>query len=199
MSNPSSTVALERLLWPIARHWWLWVLFGVLSIAAGVIALANPGLSLLAIALLFGCALIVIAFFDLLSGLQAETGDTFRRVAAVLLGVLALIAGIICLRRPGASLIPLVLVVGTYLIVAGALQFASAPGDADAAPHVVLGGFDVVLGILILAVPGLSLVLFAVLFGIGLVVRGAMAIVVGLRLRRVGASRAPGTRAAPAA
>jgi uncharacterized membrane protein HdeD (DUF308 family) len=187
MSVASSTSSLEHVLQPIARHWWLWVLFGVLSIVAGVIALANPGLSLLAIALLFGCALIISGFFDLLTGITARDVDTIGRVAAMLLGVLALIAGVICLRRPGTSLLALVLVVGIYLIAAGVLHLAAAFSDREGntALRAALGLLNIVLGVVILAIPGLSLVTFAVLFGIGLVIRGAVAIAAGMRLRRL--------------
>jgi uncharacterized membrane protein HdeD (DUF308 family) len=108
-------------------------------------------------------------------------------VFAVLLGVLALIAGVIVLVRPGAGLLALVLVVGVYLIVAGVLQLASAFSDPRPWLTALLGLLDVGLGIIILAVPGLSLVTFAVLFGIGLIVRGAVAIAEAVRLRREGA------------
>jgi uncharacterized membrane protein HdeD (DUF308 family) len=186
--------SIEDLLRPIARYWWLWVLFGALTVIAGVIALANPGLSLLTIALLFGCYLIVGGFFDVLAGLTADHADAARRVFAVLLGVLALIAGVIVLVRPGAGLLALVLVVGIYLIVAGVLELASAFGDPQPWLGALLGLLNLALGIVILAVPGLSLVTFAVLFGIGLVVRGAVAIAEGIRLRRLRTPQAARTR-----
>jgi uncharacterized membrane protein HdeD (DUF308 family) len=179
---------------PIARYWWLWVLFGVLSIVAGVIALANPGLSLLTIALLFGCYLIFAGFFDLAGGLTAHDADSTRRVFAVLLGVLSLIAGLVVLRRPGAGLLALVVVVGVYLIVAGVLWLAGAVSDPQPWPGTLLGVLNVVLGVLILSLPGISLVTFAVLFGVGLILRGAVAVIEGLRLRREQAST---TRAHP--
>ena len=55
------------------------------------------------------------------------------------------------------------------------------------------------LGIVILAVPDLGLVTLALLFGISLVVRGAVAIATGLRLRRgVSPARARHGLATPA-
>ena len=193
MSATSDTTAgtwpsMEDLLRPVARYWLLWVLFGLLTIAAGVIALANPGLSLLAIALLFGCYLIVGGAFDVLAGLTADDADAARRVFAVLLGVLALIAGVLVLVRPGTGLLTLVLIVGVYLIVAGALTLASAFGNPRPWPNVLLGLLDVVLGIVILAIPRVSLVTFALLFGIGLVVRGVLAVADGIHLRRLRAT-----------
>jgi uncharacterized membrane protein HdeD (DUF308 family) len=191
---PATDSPFDDLLRGIARYWWLWVLFGVLSVAAGIVALVNPSLSLLAIALLFGISLIVAGFFDVLAGFTADHADTARRVFAVLLGVLALIAGVICLRRPGAGLLALVLIIGTYLIVAGVLQLAASIGTPSPWLGVLLGAVNVVLGILILSLPGISLVTFAVLFGISLVVRGVFAVVEGMRLRRLAAPERAGAR-----
>jgi hypothetical protein len=181
----SPRTSFEELLRPIARYWWLWALFGVLSIVAGVIALANPDLSLLAIAILFGCWLIVVGIFDVIDGLTAENADAARRIFAVVLGVISLIAGVLCLRLPDAGLLALVVVVGAYLIVAGVLQIASAVSDDQPWLAFALGVVNLVLGILILALPDISLVTFALLFGIGLIVRGAVALAVALRLRRL--------------
>jgi uncharacterized membrane protein HdeD (DUF308 family) len=165
--------------------WWLWVVFGVLSLLAGVVALVNPGLSLLAIAILFGCYLIVSGFFDVLAGTTAGDADTLRRILAVLLGILSLIAGILVLLRPGAGLFALVLIVGVYLVVSGVIQLAAAISDDLGWLTAGLGLVNLILGIIILAVPGLGLVTFAILFGVGLVVRGAVAIGAGLQLRRL--------------
>ncbi len=181
--SPSTSV--EELLRPIARYWWLWAAFGVLSIVAGAIALADLNLSLVALGVLFGCWLIAVGFFDVLGGVIAEDAGTARRVFAVLLGVISLIAGVMCLRLPGVGLLALVIVVGAYLVVAGVLQIASAVGDDQPWMGYVLGVVNLVLGILILALPDLGIVTFAILFGIGLVVRGAVALWVGLRLRRL--------------
>ena len=125
----SPRTSVEELLRPVARYWWLWAAFGVLSIVAGAIALANLDLSLVALGVLFGCWLIAVGFFDVLGGVMAEDAGTARRVLAVLLGVISLIAGVMCLRLPGAGLLALVIVVGAHPVVAGVLQIASAVGE----------------------------------------------------------------------
>jgi uncharacterized membrane protein HdeD (DUF308 family) len=194
IATPSPRTSVEELLRPIARYWWLWAAFGALSIVVGVIALANLNLSLVALGVLFGCWLIVVGFFDVLGGVMAEDAGTARRVLAVLLGVISLIAGLMCLRLPGAGLLALVIVVGSYLIVAGVLQMAGAVDDDQRWVGLALGLVNIALGILILALPSVSIVTFALLFGIGLVVRGAVALWVGLRLRRLHPARAATVR-----
>ena len=41
---------------------------------------------------------------------------------SAILGVIALIAGLICVRRPGESLLAVVIVVGIYLVAAGVIR-----------------------------------------------------------------------------
>jgi uncharacterized membrane protein HdeD (DUF308 family) len=189
-TTTASRSPIDELFRPAARSWWLWVLFGVLSIIAGAIAIINPDLSLLAIAILFGSYLIVAGIFDLMAGVTANDVDTTRRVLAVILAILSLLAGIICLVRPGAGILALVIILGAFLVVSGVIQLAGAVSDDMPWLSALLGLVDVVLGIVILAVPDIGLITLALLFGISLVVRGGMAIAIGLRLRRL-ASRVP--------
>jgi uncharacterized membrane protein HdeD (DUF308 family) len=185
----ASRSPIEELLEPAARSWWLWMLFGVLSVAAGVIALIDPGLSLLAIAILFGSYLIVSGIFDLMAGVTAREVDTTRRVLAVVLAILSLIAGTICLLRPGTGILALVLVLGVFLAMSGVIQLVGAVSDDMPWVSAAVGLIDLALGIIILAVPDIGLITLALLFGISLVVRGAVSIAVGWRLRRLGELR----------
>ena len=82
---------------------------GVVSLVCGVLALVYPGITLLALGVILG-------FYLILGGrrraLDAIMGDAASRVLSAIVGVLALIAGLVCLRRPGESLLALVVVLG---------------------------------------------------------------------------------------
>jgi uncharacterized membrane protein HdeD (DUF308 family) len=115
----------------------------------------------------------------------------------LIVGVLSIIAGVICLRRPGESLLALVVVLGIYLIVAGIIRFIRSFSELEDRPaQMGLGIIDAILGILILSLPGLSLVTFAVLFGLSLLARGAFMCFVAFKLR--GARHAEPPAAVPA-
>ena len=107
-------------------------------------------------------------------------------------GIVSVLAGVLSLARPGASLFALVLIAGVFLVVSGVVQLAAAINDE--LPWLVggLGVVNLALGVVILAVPGIGLVTYAALFGIGLVARGAVAIAAGLQLRRAAARRPAG-------
>jgi uncharacterized membrane protein HdeD (DUF308 family) len=96
--------------------------------------------------------------------------------------VIALIAGLICIRRPGESLLALVLAVGIYLVASGVVRMIFA-AVARRWWGVAVGALDGIIGIVILSWPKLGLVTLAVLFALSMLVRGAFAIFAGIRLR----------------
>jgi uncharacterized membrane protein HdeD (DUF308 family) len=167
----------------VAKEWWLLALLGVVSIVAGVLAIAYPDVTLLAVGIIFGFYLLLAGIFEIV---QAIFGDDQSRALSAIVGVVGLIAGLVCLRRPGESVVALVLVLGVYLIVTGGVHLVIAFGYAE---HRALGllsaAADIVLGILILALPKVSVLTLAVLFGISLIFRGAFACVGAFMMRRL--------------
>ncbi|MEO6576326.1 MAG: HdeD family acid-resistance protein [Polyangiaceae bacterium] len=105
-----------------ARHghtrWWLLLLEGLVSIAAGLIAIAWPGVT--ALALVF-----VIAFWALFTGvLEIAAAIHLRKQIEgewllALGGVLSIALGILLLLFPGAGALAMVLWIGVYAIIFG--------------------------------------------------------------------------------
>jgi uncharacterized membrane protein HdeD (DUF308 family) len=167
----------------MAKEWWLIAILGVVSIVAGVLALVYPDITLLAVGLIFGIYLLMAGIFEIV---EAIVGDASSRALSAIVGILGIVAGLICLRRPGDSLLALVVVLGIYLIVAGGAHLVLAFVFPEGRGWAILGAIaDIVLGIVILSVPKLGLVTLAVLFGISLIVRGAIACVGAWQLRKV--------------
>lgn len=167
----------------IAKEWWLYALLGIVSIVAGVLAIVYPDATLLAIGLIFGIYLLMAGVFELVN---AIIGDTESRALSAMIGIVALIAGLICLRRPGDSLLAVVVVLGIYLIVTGVADLVRAAASAEHRGWAIVGAIaDIVLGILIMALPHVSLKTLAVLFGISLIFRGLIALVGAYQLRKL--------------
>jgi hypothetical protein len=165
----------------IGRNWWLFLIVGLVSILAGILALAWPDITLLALGLFIGIGLL---FAGGLEVAEAIAGAPDSRALTAIVGVLSIIAGIVCLRRPGESLLALVVVLGIYLVVAGIIRFIRSFQELeDRAAMMGLGIIDAILGILILSLPGLSLVTLAVLFALSLLFRGAFMVYVAFKLR----------------
>jgi uncharacterized membrane protein HdeD (DUF308 family) len=176
----------------IAKNWWLFLVLGIVSVIAGVLAIAYPDLTLLALGLFAGISLLMIGIMEVV---EAISGDAESRALSAIVGVLSLLAGLVCLRRPGESLLALVIVLGFWLIIEGVVHFIGAFRQLeDRALVLGLSILDIILGILILALPGISLVTLAILFAISLIVRGVFAIITAFRLR--GLEHEPGAAAA---
>ena len=107
----------------MAKEWWLLAVLGVVSLVCGVLAIAYPDVTLLAVGIIFGFYLLMAGVFELV---DAIVGDPASRALSAIVGIVALLAGLICLRRPGDSLLALVVVLGAYLIVTGVARLVRA-------------------------------------------------------------------------
>jgi uncharacterized membrane protein HdeD (DUF308 family) len=158
---------------------------GAISIVVGLLAIVYPDLTLLALAIFAGINLIVMSGLSLVDAFS-QSADAGSRAMSAVLGVLGLIAGLVVLRRPGETLLALVLVLGIWLVVSGVVAFFRAFSRAeDRAPQMLVAIAEVVLGILILSLPDVSLRTVAIFAGIGFILRGALAVYAGLQLRKV--------------
>jgi uncharacterized membrane protein HdeD (DUF308 family) len=159
----------------------MFVVLGVICVATGIAAMVWPDITLLAIGIIFGIYLLIAAVIEIFDAIFGPPGG---RALSAILGVLALIAGVICIRRPGESLLAIVIVVGVYLIAEGVIRFVRAFDVRDGRGWALaLGALDAIVGIVILAWPKLGLVTLAILFAVTMLVRGIFAIVIGFKLR----------------
>ena len=178
---------------PIGRNWWLFLIVGVVSILAGILAIVYPDITLLALGLFVGIGLLFAGGLEIAEAIGGGEGGSESRALSAIVGVLSIIAGVICLRRPGESLLALIVVLGVYLIVAGVVRFIRSFSELEGrAAQMGLGIIDAILGILILSLPELSLVTLAVLFGISLLVRGAFMVFLAFKLRGARHHSGPG-------
>jgi uncharacterized membrane protein HdeD (DUF308 family) len=165
------------------------VVVGVLSIVAGVLAIVYPDLTLLALALIAGINLLLLGVLGLVDAVTSDDDAGGTRVLSGVLGLLGVIAGLVVMRRPGESLLAIILILGVWFIVSGLVDVIRAlvvPGDR--AFRLLVAVFDLVLGGLILALPDVSLKTMAILAGVAFIVRGIFAVLIGLKLRKVAAA-----------
>jgi uncharacterized membrane protein HdeD (DUF308 family) len=161
---------------------------GLLAIAVGIIALAWPQVTILALVIVFA----VYAFIA--AGLQAMRAFSSRTAGPVfghlLLGLVDLAAGVIALAWPGPTALVLVLIVGIWAVIAGVVEIAAAFAAGEAAGTralFVLGGLvSIAFGVVLCARPGIGAITLALLFGLFNLAYGAWALVQGIELRRTG-------------
>ena len=161
---------------------------GAISIIAGILALAYPDITLLALALIAGINVFLFGLLGIVNAITADQDDAGPRVLVGVLGILGVLAGLLMMRRPGETLLVLLLAVGLWLIMSGLIEGIIALTEPeDRGARLLAALVDVVLGGLLLALPKLSLGTVAILCGLSFLLRGAFAVYTGLRLRKAGA------------
>ena len=172
------------------RYGSMLVAMGVLGVIAGVLAVAYPDITLLALALIAGINLMILGIASLVGAFGAERDATVRALAAVM-GLLGIVAGIAVIRRPGETLLAVLIVVGIWFVVHGVVDLVRAATTTEGRGILLLAAIaDMIFGILILALPKLSLATLAVLIGLGFLVRGVVSVVQGIGLRRAASASA---------
>jgi uncharacterized membrane protein HdeD (DUF308 family) len=169
------------------KYWWLPLAAGVLTTLIGFVALLYPGPTLLAIGIIIGAYLIAWGVMTTVRGIAGERGlSTVMRIVHVVLGLLTLLAGLIVLVRPGESLVTVALVLGFWLVLVGALQLMSGIVESEGRVwNIALGLVGIVAGVIILAQPGIGLGTLVWIVSLGLLLRGAVEIGAGLRIREL--------------
>jgi uncharacterized membrane protein HdeD (DUF308 family) len=163
----------------------LLIVAGVLGTIAGVLVLVFPDITLLALAIIAGINLLLLGVLSLVDAFS-DDGDTTSRVLAAVLGLLGIMAGLVVMRRPGESLLAVLIVLGIWLVVTGIVDLVRGFVNAENRGFRLLAAaFDIVLGGLILVLPDVSLKTLALLIGIAFILRGLLSVWRGIALRRV--------------
>jgi uncharacterized membrane protein HdeD (DUF308 family) len=171
------------------RLWPLFVVAGVLSAAIGILVLAYPDPSVKLLGVFLGIDLLASGVLLIIRGLAGRSGDA-DTTGAILVGTLAVIAGVIVIRNPGESLALLAIAFGLFLIVAGAIALGQGLVHRQGRwGKLAKGGVLVAAGTVIVAWPDLSLTTLAVLAGISLILQGVAEIAEGMLVRSL--SRPP--------
>ena len=184
--SPSPRTDAADLVASIGRHW-IWLLaFGILTLAAGVAAVAWPGPTVIAIAVLFGIQLVVVGIFQFVSAFARRRRVRRRPGAERRAGVVRLHHRPVRDPPRAVSVVALALLLGIFWIVNGFSEIFNALAHRDY-PNRGWTGFigvlSILAGIIVLAEPGISLVTLALVLGIWLIIYGVMEIAVAFRVR----------------
>lgn len=175
------------------------ILRGILAIVVGVLALAWPRITILALVILFA----VFAFMA--GGLEAMRAFTSARAGPVvghlLLGLVYLAAGVIAVAWPGPTAFVLVLVVAAWAVAAGLFEVFAGFGRGEIAGTralFILGGLvSIAFGVVLFAHPRIGAFALALLFGLFTLVYGVCALVAGIELRQISTTEPGETRKTP--
>jgi uncharacterized membrane protein HdeD (DUF308 family) len=167
----------------VTGAWWLVALLGVFAIAAGVIVLVWPDISLETLAWVTGIFLIVDSIFVFAGALS---GEAEHRGLLALVGVLTLIAGLFLVRHPTQAVLAIALLLGFWLIVVGAVRLVEAFSIREQRGwNLLIAAMELIAGIVIVSVPDIGVGTLAIITGIAFILRGIGTLMIGLGLRRL--------------
>jgi uncharacterized membrane protein HdeD (DUF308 family) len=165
-------------------RWWALVLVGVLSVIVGIAAVVLPGPTLLVVGILFGANLVVWGIFMLVMAFGEHLGVA-HALLRVVVGVLGVLAGLVCLVHPGTGVLAVLLATSFWFILTGIADLVAGMHRAEGRGlSILLGLIGIAAGIIIVANPAVGLTTLVLLVGIGFIARGVVEVVAGLALRR---------------
>lgn len=169
----------------LSRRWQLVVLRGVVAVVFGIVAIAWPEITVLALALLWG----VYTLLDGITSIATGIGDGTDRGYLIFLGVLGIAAGVIALLWPAITVIVLLVVIAVWAIIAGIVQIAAAIRLRKVIRNewflALSGVVALVLGLLLIVQPTEGAIALVIAIATFAVVWGVVLIVLGFRLRRL--------------
>jgi uncharacterized membrane protein HdeD (DUF308 family) len=173
----------------VCKRWWVLLVRGLAAIALGICAIAWPGPTMVSLVWLFGIFSIVDGIAAIILGFRGEADGTVWWTM-VILGLLAVGAGITAFAWPGLTLLVLAAIIAVSAMIRGAFEiFAAITLRKELEDEWILGlsgVMSIIFGCLIMFRPGAGLLAITLLIGAYMLALGVFAIALALRLRMMG-------------
>jgi uncharacterized membrane protein HdeD (DUF308 family) len=169
-----------------SQAWQVIMLVAVVTFALGLILLVWPKATLIVVAALLGAALLVSGIFRLVHGFTVHDASGGMRAAYVIIGLLATLAGLYCLRHLSVTVVLLAFIVGVFWTLHGIVELSvaatSGPGTGRGL-RAVTGAASLAAGLIVMFWPAISLKILLWVMGIWLLAYGVMLGVMALSVR----------------
>ena len=163
--------------------WWLFLLQGIAAILMGVMLLAAPGQTLLALVTFLGFYWLITGVLELV---RVFVDRSVPWIWSLLTGLIGLTAGLLVLKHPllAAVTVPTVLVIllGVQGLVMGLIQIVAAFKGGGIGSF-LLGAINVALGLLLLGSPLAASFAVPFVFGVLLLIQGVALTIWAFRVR----------------
>ncbi len=170
----------------VARHWWILVLRGVLALVLGVLALFVPGVTALALALLFGAYALIDGIVAIVAAVRmSRAGGSWGWLLAE--GIAGVVFGLAALAFPGITLLFLIYIVAAWAIVTGLTGISTAWRVREHIKGewlwIVAGLLSIAFGCLVFFEPAYGLFAVVYTFAFYAILTGVTFVGLGIRLR----------------
>jgi uncharacterized membrane protein HdeD (DUF308 family) len=168
--------------------WYAVLITGALGVAFGLAVLIWPEASLRIMAALAGVWLLVSGLARIIGALVPSGGSVVWRVLSGVVGIVVLVAGLICLRDVVTRLAVLSLLFAITWILGGVITVAYGLRRVGSARLglIVVGALSLLAGLVFAVMPKLSLGSLVVLTGVSSLAVGIGEVILALGLRKYG-------------
>jgi uncharacterized membrane protein HdeD (DUF308 family) len=169
-----------------APSWWALALRGLVAILFGLAALFWPGLILTVLVTLFGAFALVDGILAVIAAFRSS-GRGMRKALLLIEGVIGILFGLVALLFPGLTALALLYIIAFWAILSGIARVVMAimlRREIENEWSIALSGvLSVVLGIVLLLLPGAGLLAYTWLIGILALALGIALIYYAYRVR----------------
>lgn len=172
------------------RHWWLFLVAGLLLIAGGIIVFCRPAESYLTLSVMFGILMLVSGIVELVVASTSRNWFMMRGYSIVG-GIVDLILGLMLCCYPGMTLVLLPVMLGIFMLYHSFMTIGFASDlramNVQGAGWTMLSGILLlIISVLILVKPfGFGMGVVVALTGTALIVMGILAAAVSFRLKDI--------------
>lgn len=172
----------------LATNWWALTIRGLVAILFGVFTFFQPGITLTALALLFGAYALLDGVFNIFSAIRG--GPEHEKWWVLLLeGVVSLGAAAVTILWPGITVLALIYVLAAWCMITGLLEIVAAVRlrkfISDEWLLALAGIGSVLFGGLLITWPITGAVVVALWIGAYAIMFGAIMLFLSFRLRRL--------------
>jgi uncharacterized membrane protein HdeD (DUF308 family) len=170
------------------RSWWVLILRGLFAILLGLIALAWPGITVFVIVTIVGAFLLLDGLIEIWVGFLGR-GHHAEWWTDALLGIAAVLGGVVILAWPGVSALGLMIFIGACFLAYGLmLAYQAIRLRAELASEwlvLATGATTALVGLGFIVYPRAGAAVLGLLTGAWMVVLGALLIAIGWKVRGI--------------
>jgi len=174
------------LLRSLARNWNLLLMRGLFAILFGLLTLTMPGLTMVALLMVFGAYALIDGLLSIFAAIKGGTATPRWWLAIV--GVLGIGAGVITFLWPGMTALMLLYIIAFWAISVGVLEILGAVRlrkEIDNEFWLILGGLaSLFFGIFLLMRPGAGALAMVKVIGAFALLYGILLVFFSLRVHR---------------
>jgi len=166
------------------------IILGAITIALAAFVISSPDTTTVILVMLLGLSLIFTGIARIIVGGVAKQISKGYRGINIAIGVISIIGGIFAIANPIEAIETLIWIVSIFILIHGLGLIGSGiisrgVDKGSRFSGIVLGGIAVAFASILLAYPGLALVMMVIFLSMGLLFNGIASVISGITGNRI--------------